>query len=151
MDFLPITIRTKNKKVLIVGGGKVATHKAQILSRFIDSLTIIAPEVTTELTTLPFTIKQKEFEENDLEGIDILFICTGNHLLNKEIKQLAEKRKILTSVCDNPAECDFISPAIAKHEHITIAVGSDSQNVKQSIRIRNRINELIENGILRID
>lgn len=151
MDFLPVTIRTKNKKVLIVGGGKVATHKALILSRFIDTLTIIAPDISEELQALPFTIKKKEFEESDLDGTDILFVCTGNHSLNKEIKRLAEQKKILTSVCDNPAECDFISPAIAKREHITIAVGSDSQNVKQSIRIRDRINALIENGILRID
>ena len=28
MDFLPINIRISDAKILIVGGGKVATHKA---------------------------------------------------------------------------------------------------------------------------
>lgn len=151
MDYLPITIKIVSTNILIVGGGKVATHKAQILARFTDHATVVAPEITQELRALPFHVKEKEFEASDLEGVDLLFVCTGNHELNHEIKQLASARHILTSVCDDPAECDFISPAIYRDDNLTIAVGSDSRDVKRSIRVRNRIKELIENGTLDID
>ncbi|MBF4212938.1 bifunctional precorrin-2 dehydrogenase/sirohydrochlorin ferrochelatase, partial [Pseudomonas donghuensis] len=63
----------------------------------------------------------------------------------------AAERHILTSVCDDPAQCDFISPAIYRNDNLTIAVGSDSRDVKRSIRVRNRIKELIENDTLQID
>lgn len=151
MDYLPITIKIVSTNILIVGGGKVATHKAQILARFTDKATVIAPEISEELRALPFRIIAKEFEPIDLDGIDLLFVCTGNHELNHEIKRLAAQRHILTSVCDDPAECDFISPAIYRDENLTIAVGSDSRDVKRSIRVRNRIQELIENGTLDIE
>jgi siroheme synthase (precorrin-2 oxidase/ferrochelatase) len=47
--------------------------------------------------------------------------------------------------------CDFVSPAIFRQDHVTIAVGSDAREVKRSIRIRNRIMDLIEKGILQMD
>ena len=112
---------------------------------------MIAPEITEELKALPFHVIEKAFEPSDLDGVQILFVCTGNHELNHEIKQLAAQRHILTSVCDDPAQCDFISPAIHRDGNLTIAVGSDSRDVKRSIRVRNRIKELIENGTLQID
>ena len=151
MDYLPITINIVSANILIVGGGKVATHKAQILARFTDRATVIAPEITDELKSLPFHVIEKEFEASDLDGFQILFVCTGDHELNHRIKKLAAERHILTSVCDDPAQCDFISPAIFRDDNLTIAVGSDSRDVKRSIRVRNRIKELIENGTLQID
>lgn len=151
MDYLPITINIASANILIVGGGKVATHKAQILARFTDRATVVAPEITDELKALPFHVIEKEFEASDLNDVQLLFVCTGNHELNHEIKRLAAQRHILTSVCDDPAQCDFISPAIHREGNLTIAVGSDSRDVKRSIRVRNRIKEMIENGTLQID
>lgn len=152
MDFLPISVRVTDCNILIVGGGKVATHKAQILHLFTDKATVIAPEVSDEMRQLPFRIMERSFEDSDLKGVQLLFICTGDHALNHHIKEVAHKYGILASVCDDPAWCDFISPAISHEEddNLTIAVGSDAKDVKRSIRVRNRINELIKENKLDI-
>jgi siroheme synthase (precorrin-2 oxidase/ferrochelatase) len=65
MDYLPITIKIVSANILIVGGGKVATHKAQILARFTDQATVVAPEITDELKALPFQTKEKAFGNKD--------------------------------------------------------------------------------------
>ena len=150
LNYLPVLINIRDANILLVGGGKVATHKAQIIRRFTSRATVVAPEITEELRELPFTLMRKEFEECDLDGVNLLFVCTGNHQLNRDIKQFASKRGILTSVCDDPDECDFISPAIYRKGNITIAVGSDAKEVKRSIRIRDRIKGLIEDDKLQI-
>ena len=62
MNFLPINIRIADATILIVGGGKVATHKAQILSRFTDQATIIAPDISDTIKQLPFHWREKEFD-----------------------------------------------------------------------------------------
>lgn len=129
----------------------MATHKAQILSRYTDRATVIAPQVTEALRKLPFRIVEKPFEATDLEGVTLLFVCTGNHELNHEIREMAHNRHILTSVCDDPEACDFISPAIHREGNLTIAVASDGKDVKRSIRVRNEIKEGIENDRIRID
>ncbi len=83
MDFLPVSVRINGRSILIVGGGKVATHKAQILHRFTDQATVIAPEVSDALKQLPFTVIERPFEEGDLEGVQLLFVCTGDAALKR--------------------------------------------------------------------
>ena len=151
MDFLPINIRISDAKILIVGGGRVATHKATILNRFTDRATVIAPDVSDGIKALPFQWAERPFEESDLDGVSLLFVCTGDHELNRLIKEAAKARGILTSVCDSPAECDFTSPAIYRSGDTTIAVASDAKDVRRSIRIRDRIKEAVDNDSIQID
>jgi siroheme synthase-like protein len=151
MDYLPITLRINDARILIVGGGRVATHKATILHRFTDRARVVAPVISDELKALPFTCEERPFAASDLDDTDVLFVCTGDHDLNAAIREEARSRHILTSVCDDPPLCDFISPAIAEYGNLTIAVGSDSRDVKRSIRVRDRIRQLVETGLLDIE
>jgi siroheme synthase-like protein len=144
LQFLPISINVTNKKILLIGGGKVATHKGTIMARFVNQVTVISPEFTDEIKLLPFTFIEKEYEKGDLEGFFLVYVCTGNHELNARIKDDAESLGILTSVCDAPMLCDFVSPAIHKEGHVTISVGTNGRNAFQSVAIRNQISELIK-------
>jgi siroheme synthase-like protein len=150
LQFLPISINVTNKKILLIGGGKVATHKGSIMARFVTQVTVIAPEFTPEIKQLPFTFIQKEYEKSDLEGFFLVYVCTGDHELNARIKADSEELGILTSVCDAPLLCDFVSPAIHQEGHITISVGSNARNVYQSVAVRNQIKDLIQKGIIEI-
>lgn len=151
LQFLPISLNVTNKKILLVGGGKVATHKGGIMARFVTNVTVISPKFTDEIRQLPFTFIEKEYEKKDLEGFFLVYVCTGNHELNSQIKADAGDLGILTSVCDAPMLCDFVSPAIHKQGHLTISVGSNTQNVYQSVAIRNQITQLITDGLLKFD
>jgi len=151
LQFLPISLNVTNKKILLVGGGKVATHKGGIMARFVSNVTVISPDFTDEIRQLPFTFIEKEYEKRDLEGFFLVYVCTGDHDLNSRIKADAEELDILTSVCDAPMLCDFVSPAIHKEGHVTISVASNAQNVYQSVSIRNQITQLITDGLLKID
>ena len=151
LQFLPISINVTNKKILLVGGGKVATHKGTIMARFVNQVTVIAPEFTPEIKQLPFTFIEKEYDKGDLEGFFLVYVCTGNHELNAQIKADAEALGILTSVCDAPMLCDFVSPAIHKEGNVTISVGTNGQNAYQSVAIRNQISELIKESKISLD
>ena len=149
--FMPISLNVTNKKILLIGGGKVATHKGSIMARIVSNVTVISPDFTDEIRQLPFTFIEKEHEKTDLEGFFLVYVCTGNHELNSQIKADSEELGILTSVCDAPMLCDFVSPAVHKQGHVTISVGSNAQNVYQSVAIRNQITQLITDGLLTID
>ncbi|MDR1809768.1 MAG: bifunctional precorrin-2 dehydrogenase/sirohydrochlorin ferrochelatase [Prevotella sp.] len=139
--FLPVSINITGKKILIIGGGKVGYHKASILSRFTDKAVIVSPDFHEGFETLPFERLKKEYEPSDLNGAFLVYICTENETLNAAVKTECERRSILASVCDNPALCDFISPAIYKNGDLTIAVSSNGKDVRRSIAIRNKISK----------
>lgn len=151
LNYLPIAINITDKKILIIGGGKVGYHKASILNRFTSKATIISPQFHEGFRDLPFDLIEKKYEPSDLVGAFLVYVCTENETLNAQIKADAEVLGILTSVCDNPPLCDFISPAIYKKDHVTVAVSSNAQDVYQSLDIRNQIQEMEQNGKIEFD
>ena len=148
LNFLPISINITDKKILIIGGGKVGYHKATILNRFTDKATIVSPQFVDGFKNLPFDLVEKKYSMEDLNGVFLVYICTENEKLNSQIKYDAENLGILASVCDNPIFCDFVSPAIFKSDNVTIAVSSNARNVYQSMNIRDQIKSLVKNGDL---
>lgn len=151
MDFLPINIRIADARILIVGGGRVATHKAAILCRFTSRVTVVARRVSDAIKSLPLHWVERDFDETDLHNTTLLFVCTDDHRLNSRIRALAKARAVLTSVCDDPAASDFTSPAVYRNGNLTISVASDAKDVKRSIRVRDRINSTIAHDCLQID
>lgn len=139
--FLPVALDITDRMIVIIGGGKVGLHKATILNRFTDRATVVSPRFKEEFNRLPFTLVAKEYTPEDIKGAFLVYVCTENEALNKQIKQDAEAMGVLASVCDNPSLCDFISPAIFSEENICVAVSSNAREVKRSIRIRDRIKD----------
>jgi siroheme synthase-like protein len=141
LSFLPININIEGRRIIIIGGGRVGLHKATILARFTDRATVISPEFREGFSQLPFTLVRKHYEPSDLDGAFLVYICTEDALLNRQIKRDAEARGVLASVCDSPELCDFTSPAIFRKDNLTVAVASDAKDVHRSMSIRDAIRD----------
>ncbi|WP_257351072.1 precorrin-2 dehydrogenase/sirohydrochlorin ferrochelatase family protein [Pseudalkalibacillus decolorationis] len=50
--FYPAMLRVEGKRIVIVGGGKIATRKVQPLIRAGACVTVISPTITDELQRL---------------------------------------------------------------------------------------------------
>lgn len=144
MIFLPISINITDKKILIIGGGRIASHKIGFLEQFTDNISIVALEVIDSIKSKGYKYHEKAYEKSDLEGAFLVYACTNIVELNLRVKTDAESLGILTNLVDNPKHCDFVSPAIYKREHITVSVGSNAQEVHRAIAVRNKIKEFFE-------
>jgi precorrin-2 dehydrogenase/sirohydrochlorin ferrochelatase len=144
--FLPLNIRVDNKKLLFVGGGKIAMHKIQTVEQYTRNITILAPFISDELKDRGFTEIYKEYESSDLDGFFLVYAATNDSEVNRRIRDDAEERGIMVNVVDNRELSDFISPAIIRKDEMTIAVSSNGQNVKKSVEWRNKLRELVMNG-----
>ena len=145
MTFLPISINITDKKILIIGGGRIANHKIGFLDQFTNNITVIGIEVIEAIKNRGLTFFEKPYEKSDLEGYFLVYACTNIIELNKQVKNDAKELGILCNVVDNPKLCDFVSPAIYKHGIYTVAVGSNAQDVFKSVEIRNKIKEQLDN------
>lgn len=140
--FLPVAINITGRRIVIIGGGRVGLHKATILSRFTREATVVSPQFREEFAGLPFTLVHKPYSPDDLEGAFLVYICTEDEALNQRICADAHRLGVLASVCDNPALCDFISPAIFRAGDLHVAVTSNARDVLRSIAVRDRIAQL---------
>lgn len=143
-NYLPIAINIAGEKILIIGGGQSAWNKIKILKRFNADLEVIALEVCDEIrnSNVPFRIKP--YEKSDLDGFLLFYSCTNNPELDAQIAKDGREANVLVNVHDQPALCQFVSPAIYQDGDIRVAVSSNAKDVFASIRIRNEIKEFLE-------
>jgi precorrin-2 dehydrogenase/sirohydrochlorin ferrochelatase len=145
MNFMPICLNIENARIVVVGGGKASEQKLKTLLLYTRNITVCAPEILESIQALPVTLLKQSYKEELLKGAQMVYACTNDRNINRQIALDAKRLRILVCVADDPEFCDFISPAICKKEHMSVAVSSNAQDVKRSVAWRNRIAETLRN------
>lgn len=143
-NYLPISIDISDQKILIIGGGQSALKKIRILQRFEANLEVVAENIINEILSMGIPCYKKQYEKSDMKGFLMLYSCTNNEELDSRIVKDGQEAGVLVNIHDNPALCQFVSPAIYKDGNITVAVSSNAQDVYESIRVRNLVHEYLE-------
>jgi siroheme synthase-like protein len=128
----------QGRDCLVVGGGRLATEKAEGLLQAGARVTVVAPELDPELLALGVEVEQRPFEDADVEGRAVVIAATDSNEVNRRVFEEAERRTIFCNVVDTPELCSFILPAIHRHDPITVAVstGGASPALAQWLRDR---------------
>jgi len=131
MEYLPLFLDIKNKPCLIVGGGVIAERKVSILGRAQATITIIAPEITSEIKRKlddKITWQEKTFSVDDLAGeisnYQIVIAATDDREVNAEVAQICRDKNIFVNTADDSKNCDFILPSIIDRSPVQIAVST---------------------------
>jgi siroheme synthase-like protein len=131
------------KPCLVVGGGKVAERKVNILLKFRSAIKVVSPRISSTLQKLSekgkIHIYLKEYDANDLNGVALVFAATNVETINQKIHKDAGERNIPVNVVDNPSLCDFIVPSIVKKDPILIAISTSGMVPFLSKRLRKDI------------
>ena len=143
--FLPISIDISDQKILIIGGGQSALKKIKILQRFGAELEVVAENIIDEVYETGVICFRKKYEKSDLKGYLMLYSCTNDEATDRQIAQDGKETGVLVNIHDKPSLCQFVSPAIYQDKNISVAVSSNAQDVYESIRLRNLIQEFLEN------
>lgn len=139
MGYFPFFIDIKDKKALIVGGGKVAARKAEKLMPFEPELTVVAPAVSRELTeNKQITCIVREFEDRDVEGCLFVIAASDNQALNRHVAQLCRDRNILVNVADDREACGFLFPALVKEGKLTVGISTEGASPQTAAHLRSR-------------
>ena len=127
-------------RALIIGGGKGALRKALTLLRSGVHCTVIAPNVSSELSEYEQNGQLnwicREVEESDLDGYDLIVAATNDAELNHSICLRAKKLSKLVSNLSNPKDGNIQFAALLDDKGIQIAVHTrySIPEVAQSIR-----------------
>lgn len=144
-NFLPIAIDIANQKILLVGGGQSAYSKLKILQRHQAEVEVLAIKICDEIKNSGVKYFEAPYHKKYLKDYLMLYSCSNNEELDRQIEKDCRKEKVLVNIHDKPDRCQFVSPAIYRYGNISVAVSSNGANVYESIRIRNLIKNEFEN------
>ena len=135
--FYPIYLDVKDKKCIIVGGGKVAYRKVCSLKEAGAEVVVVSPETCPEIANEEgLTLIKKDYDESILDGALLVIAATDNDAVNKKAALDARKRNIIVNVVDRPELCSFIVPSTINRGDlcISISTGGASPAVAKSVR-----------------
>ncbi|KAI0079012.1 siroheme synthase [Panus rudis PR-1116 ss-1] len=142
----------KNKRVLIVGGGDVASGRIESVLVADALITLLAPSAGLHPLTKHFieaapdriTYHDRLFSgPADLEGVDMVLTAIDDVEESRRICALCRARKIPINVADIPPSCDFYFGSQIRSGPLQIMISTNGQSPKLANIIRKRIEQAI--------
>lgn len=147
MRYYPINLDLAGRSVLVVGGGVIAEGKARQLVEAGALVLVVSPTLTESLAELAgqgkIVWRQGGFAESDLDGVWLVISATDDQAVNEAVAKAAAERSLLCNVVDQPALCNFITPALVTRGGIQISVSSGGGSPSVAQRVKREIGELI--------
>ena len=120
----PVFLKLAGRPVVMVGGGPVATSKLGALSAAGARVTVVAPEVTSEIAASGVEIRRRAFEASDLDGA-WLVVTAAPHAVNLEVSTAAEARRVFVNAVDDTANASAYLGGVVRRAGVTVAISTD--------------------------
>ena len=145
----PVYLDLRGVPVLVVGAGPVAARKVDGLVAAGAVVTVVAVEVSPALDrSVVANLREGTFEPGDLAGMRLVITATGRADVDAEVAAAATAAGIWVNAADQPADCSFILPAIARRGPLTVAVSTGGASPALARRLRDRAGALLTDEVV---
>lgn len=155
MKYYPINLDIRGKRCVVIGGGKVADRKIKNILLCGGKVKVVSPELTEALSKMAkqgrIAYTRAEYHSGVIEGAYLVFAATSRRKVNAQIARDAKRLGIPVNVCDSPRESTFILPAVLRKKGMTISVSTGGVFPARSVKVRDTLKRLIEEGRLLIE
>ena len=142
----PMMVDLSKRKVVVVGGGRIATRKLQELIRCGAQPTVVAPAVSPEILEWAESSKvlldTRAYKSGDLDDATFIFICTDDPAANKAVRSEIRPNQFLNDTTDRN-NSDFINLATLRQHDYLVAVSTYGNDPRKAKQILHEIAEII--------
>ena len=140
MNYYPAFLNLQGKKVVVVGGGKVAERKVLTLLRAGAVVTVISPLLTKRLQKAKeaghMSHLSRAYRKGDLKGSFMVIAATDSPEANTRV---AGDAPGLLNVVDVPSECNFIAPSVVERGPLVFAISTGGSSPAFAKAVRKEI------------
>ncbi|MED0901225.1 NAD(P)-binding protein [Bacillus nitratireducens] len=138
----PLTVRVDKKRVVVIGGGKVAGFKIVPLLKQGADIIVISTELDANVVKLveekQIRWYQREYEKSDIDDAFLVVAATSDSVLNEQIAEDASANQ-LVNVITNPESGNVHFPAAIHRGLLNVAVSTGGASPKLAKKIRDDI------------
>lgn len=126
MHSLPLFVRLKGRKVILLGDGEAADAKRRLLER-------AGAHIVTD--------------EREGAGAGLAVVALEDAAAANSAAERLRARGLLVNVVDRPELCDFTTPAIVERGPVIIAIGTGGASAGLAKTLRQRLEALLPAGL----
>ncbi|TMR15714.1 uroporphyrinogen-III C-methyltransferase [Nonomuraea turkmeniaca] len=142
-------LRLSGRRVLVVGGGRVAQRRVPALIEAGAEVTVVSPSVTPALDDLiaagRVTWHARPYEVGDCDGAWLVQACTDDRSVNTAVAAEAEAKRVWCVRADDKDASAAWTPASGRVEEISVAVTAGG-DPRRAAGIRDAVVEALRDG-----
>lgn len=151
--WFPLFINLENKKVLVIGGGKVAAKKIEKILEYGADITVVTENVVEEklLKLENVKIENNQKIENDkakikklVKGYFLVIAATDNEELNENIANVCDSNGMLINNVSSKVKMNAMFGGIVKNSEFQIAISTSGKNCKRSRAMKSEIQKVLD-------
>ncbi|RJS95006.1 siroheme synthase CysG [Salinisphaera sp. Q1T1-3] len=143
----PVSLKLDGCRVLVAGGGRIATRRIPRLLAAGARVHVVAPEIAPDLRAAvdddALTWSARAVDPADIDGCRLVFAATDDSAINRELAVAARSRGALVQRADHAADSDFLVPALVERGPLQIAIASAASAPSLTRRLRARLETLV--------
>jgi uroporphyrin-III C-methyltransferase/precorrin-2 dehydrogenase/sirohydrochlorin ferrochelatase len=147
MNPYPLGLMLAGRRVLVVGGGAVASRRIPGLLEAGADVVVVAPQVTPVLHGLADAGRlrwlARGFEPSDVDGVWLVHVAVDDSEVAAAVSEAAERRRVFCVRADARNAATAWTPAITRHGPVTVAVTAGG-DFRHSMAVRDAIRTLLE-------
>jgi precorrin-2 dehydrogenase/sirohydrochlorin ferrochelatase len=147
MRYFPVFLDIAGKPTVVIGGGQVALRKVEGLLDAGAQVSVVSPALHPDLEASVAAGRVKhiarDYHPGDLEGHVLAFVSTDDPSVNAAVAREGKQRGVWVNAVDDPANCDFIVPGIARRGDIVLAVSTSGGSPALARKLREDLEEFL--------
>jgi len=143
MKYATLPIVLKDMKILLIGGGKVALQKAEVMQRNLVNFSCISSDYIKEFEDIKVSKIQRDFELSDLEFYPVVIDATGSPEVMNRLLEHKHTNNFLYNCVDVPEVCDFFFAALIEYGSLKVAVSSSGASPTLAQCVRDKIKKIL--------
>jgi uroporphyrin-III C-methyltransferase/precorrin-2 dehydrogenase/sirohydrochlorin ferrochelatase len=122
----PAFLDLRSRRVVVVGGGPVAAAKIEALVEAGADVTVVAPDVVSEIERRGVTVVRRPFEEADLDGAWWV-VAAAPKEVNRRVREAADARRVFVNAVDDPAHATAYLGGVVRRDGVAVAISTDGR------------------------
>jgi uroporphyrin-III C-methyltransferase / precorrin-2 dehydrogenase / sirohydrochlorin ferrochelatase len=123
----PAFLKLAGRRVVLVGGGRVAAGKLEGLLAAGAEVTVVAPDIVEEIAERGgITIRRQPFDASDLDEAWWV-VAAAPPEVNQQVLAAADSRRIFVNAVDDPQHATAYAGGVVRREGVTIAISTDGR------------------------
>ena len=145
----PVFLDLSGVPVLVVGAGLIAARKVEGLVAAGAAVTVVASAVSAALDrSSVVAVVERAFQPADVEGMRLVVTATGRADVDAAVAAAATTAGIWVNAADQPTDCSFILPAIARNGPLAVAVSTGGTSPALARRLRDHAAALLTDDVV---
>jgi precorrin-2 dehydrogenase len=144
---LPVNLLVRGRRVVVVGGGRIAARKIAPLLEGGAQVEVVAPDAGPDVQAWAaegrLVWHARPFRAGDGEGAWLAFTATDEEAVNAAVHAAGEACRVWVNSADDPANCSFTLVSVIRRGDLVVGIGTGGRSPALATYLRRRLDEEI--------